>query len=78
MNNLTLDDILQRRPRVIALVVSEQKGQEWHYKRMVGRILTNYVITDSPLRKGEVNQFRSKPTSFVALFTALMSKVEEK
>lgn len=78
MSELTVKNILEKRPRVIALVVVEQQCQEWHYKRVVGRTLTNYVITNVPLREGEIQQFRTKPTAFVAVFTALMSKAEEK
>jgi len=72
MSDLTLDDIIALRPRNIVLVISEKIGQEWHYRRMLGRKLTNHVITDAPLREGEVNQFLKKPSAFIAVFTALM------
>jgi hypothetical protein len=74
----SIQQIIKNPPRKIALVVIEKIALEWHYRRLAGRTMTNHVITDAPLRAGEITQFRTNPAAFIALFTVIMSKVEEK
>jgi actin-like ATPase involved in cell morphogenesis len=77
-NKDCIKEIIERLPCVVEVVVSEQKADGWHYKRLIGRTITNYVITDSPLLEGEINQFRTKPAAFVELFTVPTSKEGQK
>lgn len=40
----------------------------FNYKRYVGKILTNHIITNEPLNKGDLEGFRLHPASFIKMY----------